>query len=272
MLEKAFDLLGITPQTLFKDARKKYLDLLKEHHPDKGGSTELTQQINRSWDMIKDYLPKTEADYTHNINNYEKKSVVVQWTTFNEGRQNPFTYEQFVFHAFIQSRIPIYEPHLKTLNFKYALRQDVAAWGNLKKFTEQFDLFFTLLICEYKLKDTDPSQYWHFFGTNLELDEIFCLEQNTFEILGEIIPGQTHNISVDFDRHIKELKHYVYQENDGSYTLYNEPRKEPSSRVRETLYECRHCRNRVWIKNPETRSYFYCEVCGTHRSINYTAS
>lgn len=52
----SFDILGITPKTEYKVARKQYLSLAKQHHPDKGGDTEMFQDIQRAWLVVKNFL------------------------------------------------------------------------------------------------------------------------------------------------------------------------------------------------------------------------
>lgn len=53
----SFDILNITPETEYQDARKKYLILAKQHHPDKeGGNTETFQEIQRAWVVVKEHL------------------------------------------------------------------------------------------------------------------------------------------------------------------------------------------------------------------------
>lgn len=55
---EARELLHLPVDATRKRGYNRYRYLLKKHHPDKGGSTELTQQIIEAWDILKDILPK----------------------------------------------------------------------------------------------------------------------------------------------------------------------------------------------------------------------
>lgn len=68
-----YQILGIKNNTLLKDAQKQYYNLLKQHHPDKGGDVSTTQKINDAWEKIKEKLPKTEKE-VEDFNNKNRTS------------------------------------------------------------------------------------------------------------------------------------------------------------------------------------------------------
>lgn len=49
-----------------QELRKKYKELLKQYHPDNGGSVEIMQEINSEYDRLFKALPK---DSTENAKN-----------------------------------------------------------------------------------------------------------------------------------------------------------------------------------------------------------
>ena len=62
----AFQILGISQDTEFADARKAYRSLVKLHHPDKGGSADRFREVQAAWEVIKTY--------------YERLPISVQYT------------------------------------------------------------------------------------------------------------------------------------------------------------------------------------------------
>ncbi len=53
---EAVETLGILSLSSREDVRKKYLKLSKEFHPDRGGSIEKFQKINRAYEILTHYM------------------------------------------------------------------------------------------------------------------------------------------------------------------------------------------------------------------------
>lgn len=47
-----------------QELRKKYKELLKQYHPDNGGSVEIMQEINAEYDKLFKMLPKDSTENT----------------------------------------------------------------------------------------------------------------------------------------------------------------------------------------------------------------
>ena len=57
----AFSILGIEPITLLAEGKKRYRELCKEFHPDKGGNSEDFRNIVSAWEIVEPMLLVAEV-------------------------------------------------------------------------------------------------------------------------------------------------------------------------------------------------------------------
>ncbi len=54
--QKALDFMGLTPFVTFKEIKQRYIELSKEYHPDFGGDSKKMDELNRSYNLLKEYI------------------------------------------------------------------------------------------------------------------------------------------------------------------------------------------------------------------------
>jgi DnaJ-class molecular chaperone len=59
-----YEILGVRKTAELKEIKKAYYDLAREHHPDKGGSTEHFQEIQQAFDVLSDEQKRAQYDMT----------------------------------------------------------------------------------------------------------------------------------------------------------------------------------------------------------------
>ena len=69
MSKDPYQILKVYPNTKLADIKKAYRDLVKIHHPDKGGDSKVILEINAAWEILK----KKHKDI--NLNNFNKSKV-----------------------------------------------------------------------------------------------------------------------------------------------------------------------------------------------------
>jgi curved DNA-binding protein CbpA len=52
MNKDPYSILGIPPGSTETDIKKAYKDLIRQHHPDKGGSEEKCKEINQAYNQL----------------------------------------------------------------------------------------------------------------------------------------------------------------------------------------------------------------------------
>lgn len=57
-----YDVLGVKPTCSLSEIQSAYKNLVKKHHPDKGGNIELIELINKAYAVLKDPLKRNEYD------------------------------------------------------------------------------------------------------------------------------------------------------------------------------------------------------------------
>ncbi len=48
--------MGLTPFVTFKEIKQRYIELSKEYHPDFGGDSKKMDELNRSYNLLKEYI------------------------------------------------------------------------------------------------------------------------------------------------------------------------------------------------------------------------
>ena len=68
MTKDPYQILKVHPNAKLADIKKAYIDLVKIHHPDKGGDAKVILEINAAWEILK----KEHKDHTVNTFNNTK--------------------------------------------------------------------------------------------------------------------------------------------------------------------------------------------------------
>jgi len=80
MKNDPYQILKVHPSTKLKDIKKAYIELVKIHHPDKGGDAKVILEINEAWEILKKKhkdlnLNKLNNSKVINKNKYKKENV-----------------------------------------------------------------------------------------------------------------------------------------------------------------------------------------------------
>ena len=84
MNKDPYQILKVRPSAKIEDIKKAYRELVKIHHPDKGGNTKVMLEINAAWEILK----KNHKD--HNLNKvnspevYKKNSYKKETTHYSQ--------------------------------------------------------------------------------------------------------------------------------------------------------------------------------------------
>ena len=54
-LTRAWEILGLSDQASFEEAKKKYRKLTLTHHPDRGGESGVMAELNSAWELIEEF-------------------------------------------------------------------------------------------------------------------------------------------------------------------------------------------------------------------------
>ena len=91
MNQNPYQILKVHPSTKIEDIKKAYRELVKIHHPDKGGDTKVILEINAAWEILKkkhkdltankqkNYQVYKHKEYKKNTNNYSKSEDIKKW-------------------------------------------------------------------------------------------------------------------------------------------------------------------------------------------------
>ena len=88
-----YDILGVSKTATPEELKAAYRALVKQHHPDLGGSPEMMKQINEAYDTLSD--PQKRAAY-----DYEQTRPQFGQGFNNEYRSSPFTFDEEIFSNF----------------------------------------------------------------------------------------------------------------------------------------------------------------------------
>ena len=70
--ENPYAILGVTPKANLEEIKSAYRNLVKRHHPDTGGDSEIVVKLNAAWEILSD--PEKRKLYEkQNINNESKE-------------------------------------------------------------------------------------------------------------------------------------------------------------------------------------------------------
>ncbi len=72
MSKDPYQILKVKPSANLEDIKKAYRDLVKIHHPDKGGDAKEILKINAAWETLK------KQHKNHNLNTFNKSQVNTQ--------------------------------------------------------------------------------------------------------------------------------------------------------------------------------------------------
>lgn len=59
-----YDILGVSKNATFEEIKAKYKSLAQQHHPDKGGDSELFKQIKNAYEILSDPINRKRYDTT----------------------------------------------------------------------------------------------------------------------------------------------------------------------------------------------------------------
>ena len=91
MRKDPYQILEVHPSAKLEEIKKAYRKLVKIHHPDKGGDSELMLEVNSAWEILKKQhkdlnLNKVnnskvynQNQYKKEINNYSKSEDIKKW-------------------------------------------------------------------------------------------------------------------------------------------------------------------------------------------------
>jgi len=72
MSNDPYQILKVHPNAKLADIKKAYIDLVKIHHPDKGGDTEIMREINEAWGILKNKSKDLNLNTITNSKIYKK--------------------------------------------------------------------------------------------------------------------------------------------------------------------------------------------------------
>jgi curved DNA-binding protein CbpA len=67
-MKNYYDILGVSKTSSQEEIKKKYRELSKMHHPDKGGDEEMFKKINEAYSTLSD--PSKRAEYDNPVKTY----------------------------------------------------------------------------------------------------------------------------------------------------------------------------------------------------------
>ena len=91
MYRDPYQILKVHPNAQLEDIKKAYRNLVKIHHPDKGGDSAIMLEINSAWEILKKKHKNLEFNKVNNLkvynqneykketNNYSKSEDIKKW-------------------------------------------------------------------------------------------------------------------------------------------------------------------------------------------------
>ena len=81
MKNDPYQILKVHPSTKLEDIKKAYRELVKIHHPDKGGDTKVMLKINAAWEILKRQHKNLNSNKIYNSTFYDQKEYKAETTT-----------------------------------------------------------------------------------------------------------------------------------------------------------------------------------------------
>ena len=81
MKNDPYQILKVHPSTKLEDIKKAYRELVKIHHPDKGGDTKVMLKINAAWEILKRQHKNLNSNKIYNSTFYNQKDYKAETTT-----------------------------------------------------------------------------------------------------------------------------------------------------------------------------------------------
>jgi len=73
MIKDPYQILKVHPNTKIEDIKKAYKELVKIHHPDKGGDIKVMLEINAAWEVLKKKNKNLNLNEVNNSKIYKQK-------------------------------------------------------------------------------------------------------------------------------------------------------------------------------------------------------
>ena len=73
MIKDPYQILKVHPNTKIEDIKKAYKELVKIHHPDKGGDIKVMLEINAAWEVLKKKNKNLNLNELNNSKIYKQK-------------------------------------------------------------------------------------------------------------------------------------------------------------------------------------------------------
>ena len=73
MIKDPYQILKVHPNTKIEDIKKAYKELVKIHHPDKGGDLKVMLEINAAWEVLKKTNKNLNLNEVNNSKIYKQK-------------------------------------------------------------------------------------------------------------------------------------------------------------------------------------------------------
>jgi curved DNA-binding protein len=83
-----YNILGVSPEASQDDIKKAYRNLVKQHHPDKGGDEDRFKQISEAYEILGDSSKRQDYDYKKNASS--NSSFEEFFSRFNGDFSNMF--------------------------------------------------------------------------------------------------------------------------------------------------------------------------------------
>jgi len=84
MINDPYKILKIDPSSKLEDIKKAYRDLVKIHHPDRGGDAKAMLEINEAWEILKNKNKRQTFNKLNNSHPFPKTEYQKKNNTYSE--------------------------------------------------------------------------------------------------------------------------------------------------------------------------------------------
>ena len=84
MRNDPYQILKVHPSSKLEDIKKAYRELVKIHHPDKGGDTKVILEINAAWEILKKKHKDADLYKSNNSKIYNQKEYKKETSNFTQ--------------------------------------------------------------------------------------------------------------------------------------------------------------------------------------------